>query len=74
MAFDYWDFYILDKIVLASSGEEVLFTDMNPDSEMDIKVLAKYEFINIKSVNIKSVNAETQKTINKYGNFGKILN
>jgi len=27
-----------DKVVLASSGEEVLFTDINPDSEMDIKI------------------------------------
>jgi len=30
--------YSLDKVVLASSGEEVLFTDINPDSEMDIKI------------------------------------
>ena len=29
----------IDKVVLASSGEEVLFTDINPESEMDIKVI-----------------------------------
>eukprot|EP00795_Rhopilema_esculentum_P005312 gene5312-481_t len=27
-----------DKVVLASSGEEVLFTDVNPEAEMDIKI------------------------------------
>ena len=30
--------HLLDKVVVASSGEEVLFTDMDPEAEMDIKV------------------------------------
>ena len=32
-------FIFTDKVVLASSGEEVLFTDVNPEADMDIKVL-----------------------------------
>ena len=32
-------YFLSDKLVLASSGEEVLFTDSDIEPELDIKVL-----------------------------------
>ena len=32
-------FVFLDRVVLASSGEEVLFTDSDVEPELDIKVI-----------------------------------